>query len=137
MIRFVTISLLIIVSSCSRSIERIPEPKDLVPRKKMVTVLKEMMKLEAHIQTNYGGVGSYYKVMQRSGDSLLSIYSLDRMSFESSLDYYGSRQDEMKKIYDDALNQLNEELGKLEAEEEAEQKEAALKAEKDELLEKL
>ncbi len=118
MIRIASISLVIIISSCSRSIERIPEPKDLIPRDKMVTVLKEMMELEAHIQVNYGQVSTYYKVMQRSGDSLLSTHKLDRISYESSLDYYGSRQVEMQKIYDDALEKMNEELGKLEAQEE-------------------
>lgn len=122
MIRFAFISLVIVISSCSRSIERIPEPENLIPRDKMVTVLKEMMKLEAHVQANYGQVSMYYKVMERSGDSLLSMYNLDRVSFESAMDYYGSRQDEMKKIYTESLDQMNEELGKLEAESKSEEK---------------
>ena len=121
MIRFAFISLVIVISSCSRSIERIPEPENLIPRDKMVTVLKEMMKLEAHVQANYGQVSKYYKVMERSGDSLLSTYNQDRVSFESAMDYYGSRQDEMKKIYTESLDQMNEELGKLEAESKSEE----------------
>lgn len=124
MIRFAFISVLIFISSCSRTIERIPAPKDLIPRNKMVTVLKDMMQLEAHIQSNYGQVSTYYKVMQRSGDSLLLTHKLDRISFESSLDYYGSRQVEIQKIYDDALDKMNAELGKLEADVESDQKEA-------------
>ena len=116
MIRIALISLIIVISSCSRTIERLPEPKNLIPRSKMVTVLKEMMKLEAHVQANYGQVSTYYKVMERSGDSLLSTYNLDRISFESAMDYYGSRQDEMQAIYTESLDQMNEELGKLEIE---------------------
>ena len=80
----------------------------------MVRVLKEMMKLEAHIQANYGQVSTYYKVMQRSGDSLLTTFKLDRKSFEASMDYYGSRQDEMQAIYSESLEQMNAELGELE-----------------------
>ncbi len=115
MIRLLVIALVIFSASCTRTVDRIPEPDNLIPRKKMVTVLKEMMKLEAHVQANLGQVSNYYIVMERSGDSLLSSYHLDRQIFESSMDYYGSRQVEMKAIYADALSQINEELGELEA----------------------
>lgn len=114
MIRIALISLIVIISSCSRTIERIPEPKNLIPKEKMVTVLKEMMQLEAHIQSNYGQVSTYYKVMERSGDSLLASYKLNRETFESSMDYWGSRQDEMQNIYAEVLDQMNKELGELE-----------------------
>lgn len=114
MMRIALISLIVIVSSCSRTIERIPEPKNLIPKGKMVTVLKEMMQLEAHVQANYGQVSTYYKVMERSGDSLLSSHQLNRETFESSMDYWGSRQDQMQKIYATALEQMNKELAELE-----------------------
>lgn len=110
------IAFLLVIASCSRSIERVPKPDNLVPRDKMVTVLKEMMKLESHIQNQYGQVSVYHKVMVRSGDSLLSTFQLDRETYEASLDYYGSRQDEMRGIYSESLQQLNEELGNLESE---------------------
>ena len=113
--RIALISFIVILVSCSRTIERIPEPKNLIPKEKMVTVMKEMMILEAHIQSNYGQVSTYYKVMGRSGDSLLSSHQLNRKTYEASMDYWGSRQDEMQKIYDEALEQMNEELGALEA----------------------
>ena len=80
----------------------------------MIQVLKEMMQLEAHIQANYGQVTTYYKVMERSGDSLLKSHQVSRKSYEASMDYWGSRQDEMQKMYAEALEQMNEELGELE-----------------------
>lgn len=113
--RLLIIALLILISACSRKIERVPEPKSLIPRAKMISVLKEMMKLESHIQTKYGQVSSYYKVMRQSGDSLLETYTLDRKTYESSMDYYGSRQTEMQAIYSEALDQLNAELGEMQA----------------------
>jgi len=116
MIRIAIISSILVLASCTRNIERVPKPDGLIPRSKMVTVIKDMMILESHIQANYGQVGTYYKVMQRSGDSLLTTFNLDRETFEASMDYYGSRQDKMKKIYADALEQMNEELGNLETE---------------------
>lgn len=116
MIRIAAISLLILIASCSRSIERVPEPKGLIPKDKMITVVKDMMILESHIQSNYGQVSMYYKVMQRSGDSLLATFNLNRKSYEASIDYYGSRQDEMQEIYSESMELMNEELGKLESE---------------------
>ena len=116
MIRIAAISLLILIASCSRSIERVPAPKGLVPKDKMVRVVKDMMILESHIQANYGQVSMYYKVMEKSGDSLLETFGLDRETYEASIDYYGSRQDEMQAIYSESLEKMNEELGKLEAE---------------------
>lgn len=116
MMRLITIATIFILAACTRSIERVPEPENLIPKGKMITVLKEMMKLEAHIQANYGQVSTYYKVMDRSGDSLLSTYKLNREIFESSMDYYGSRQEVMQEIYAKSLEQLNAELGALQAE---------------------
>ncbi|MFK7783885.1 MAG: DUF4296 domain-containing protein, partial [Crocinitomicaceae bacterium] len=95
--------------------ERVPEPKNLIPKKKMVSVIKEMMILESHVQATYGQINRYYKVMQKSGDSLLATFELDRETYESSIDYYGSRQEEIKGIYTEALEQMNEDLGKLES----------------------
>lgn len=114
MIRFLAIAVLLVVASCTRSIDRVPKPKNLIPKDKMVTVVKEMMKLEAHIQANYGQVSMYHKIMARSGDSLLNTFQLDKETFEASMDYYGSRQDEMQTIYAESLQQMNEELGQLE-----------------------
>lgn len=115
MIRLIIISSLILIASCSRSIDRVPKPKNLIPKDKMVKVIKEMMILESHVQSNHGQVSVYYKVMQRSGDSLLATFDLDRKTYEASVDYYGSRQDEIQAIYSEALEQMNEDLGKLES----------------------
>ncbi len=115
MIRIAGISLFILIASCTRTIDRVPEPENLIPRAKMITVLKEMMKLEAHVQTQYGQVSTYYKVMRQSGDSLLGSFKLDRKTYEASMDYYGSRQTEMQEIYSETLEKLNAELGALQA----------------------
>lgn len=113
MMRCATIVLVVLSIGCSRTIERVPEPNNLIPRDKMINVLKEMMKLEAHVQAQYGQVTTYYKVMRQSGDSLLGTFNLDRKTFESSMDYYGSRQIEMQEIYSETLEKLNAELGEL------------------------
>lgn len=118
MIKQITILILLIVaSSCADGIPRLEKPDNLIPKDKMIEVLKEMTKLEAHIWIHYVSVDKYNKVMINSGDSLLNSYGLAKPEFEKSMEYYGSRQLEMQDIYSEVLDELNEELGELEAKE--------------------
>jgi hypothetical protein len=108
------ITFLLILIGCSSEIERKPEPKNLIPKNEMIVVIREMVKLESHIQATYAEVAVYHKVMMQSGDSLLQSYDLTKKRFESSF-YYGSRQELMQEIYSQALEDLNKELGELES----------------------
>ncbi|MFT5777506.1 MAG: hypothetical protein ACI837_000441 [Crocinitomicaceae bacterium] len=113
---FVSIALISLLMGCSSEIARVPEPSDLIPKAKMIDVVREMVKLESFIQTRYVQEAVYHKVMMQSGDSLLKAHKVDRKQYEGSIDYYGSRQDEMQDIYAQALEDLNEELSALETE---------------------
>lgn len=112
MIRFVIIALLFL-GSCSDGIPRIEKPDDVITREKIVPLLTELVKLEAYVTDEFGNIREYHKVMVKTGDSLLKAkgYSLDQ--FEGSIDYYGSRQEEMMSIYRDVLEELNKDLGEL------------------------
>lgn len=110
----VVILLLGLSTACSRGIKRPDAPEDLVPRDKMINVLTEMVKLEGHVQNRYQQVTKYYKVMVNSGDSLLKAHNLSKEQFESSMDYYAARQDEMTEMYQEVMEKLNSELGELE-----------------------
>ncbi|MCH2231003.1 MAG: DUF4296 domain-containing protein [Crocinitomicaceae bacterium] len=114
--RFLTvIFLLSCLFSCSDGIKRKDAPVDLIERNQMVNVMKDLIKLESYIQGKYPSVAQYQKVMVNSGDSLLGTFGLTKDRFQSSLEYYGARQDMMKEIYDDILDDLNRELGDLNA----------------------
>ncbi len=102
------------IVGCSQHIEETPRPKNLIPKEKMVVIITELTKLESHIQATYRSVDRFHKVMTDSGDSLLHAHGVNNEQFESSMEYYGSRQDEMMAIYDQALDELNRELGELE-----------------------
>lgn len=118
MIRIVFV--ILILASCAPEIERMPLPDDLIPKEKMVEIVKELTKTEGHVQNRYGQVSKYYRVMINSGDSLFKIYGVSKDQFEASMDYYGSRQEEMSAIYDQVINELNEELGELQSEQQGE-----------------
>jgi len=113
MIRVFFIASLLFLASCTDGVKRFDEPENLIPREKMVNVMKDLVKLEAHIQSEYISVAKFHKVMENSGDALLEKYDITLEQFSESIDYYGSRQEEMKSIYEDALNILNKELGEL------------------------
>lgn len=107
------------IISCTDGLDRLPETDNVLPRDKMVEVIRDMIKLESHIQLKYKNVGEYYKVMINSGDSLLKTKGVTRQQYEESMDYYGSRQSEMQLIYSDVLDQLNKEMGELQSSKES------------------
>lgn len=115
MIKFLLISLVILLSACSSELKRVAEPDDLIPKEKMVQIITEMVKLESYLQASYPSVAEYNKVMINSGNKILKKFGVDHAQFERSIDYYGTHQKMMKEIYDEALDKLNSELGELEA----------------------
>jgi len=118
-VRFsILITLILILSACTTGkeeiVERLPEPKNLIPQQEMTSILFEMAKLEGYIQSQYGSVDKYHKVMLRSGDSLLKTFGISPEQYKSSMLYYGSRQSLMQEMNDDVLDELTRELGELE-----------------------
>ncbi|MFN5911265.1 MAG: DUF4296 domain-containing protein [Bacteroidota bacterium] len=93
--------------SCRDELGAIPKPVGLISEDKMVDVLTELTVIEAHIQMNYLQVAKYKQLMERSGDVVLAKYGIKRTQFDSSLDYYGSRQEKMQELYARVLDSLN------------------------------
>jgi hypothetical protein len=105
----------LLLAGCADGVPRYDEPKNLIPREKMVELLAELSKLEAHEQITYLTIDKYHNSMRLTGDSLLKAKGYSFVEFDESMGYYGSRQDEMIEIYSDVLDQLNKDLGELEA----------------------
>lgn len=115
MMRYFFIVFLLFISSCAGDIMEIEAPKNLMSKEKMVEVMKELVKLEAHIQTTYPSVAEYNKTMLNSSEKLFKKLNVSSKDFEDSMDYYGSHQEQMKEIYNEVLDQLNSELGELQS----------------------
>lgn len=88
-------------------------PDDLIPRDTMVMVLKDLTLIESHIQNKYQHVAIFKETMKLSGKQILDKYHLKHDRFEKSMDYYGSRQQEMTSIYTEILDSLNKEASLL------------------------
>jgi len=114
MIKTITvIALFIVLASCQTDTYGKKRPEDLVSRDTLVMVLTELSLIESHIQDTYIHVGVFKDVMKRSGDLILSKYGLTSSRFESTVDYYGTRQEELESIYNQVLDSLNKEASRL------------------------
>jgi hypothetical protein len=99
--------LLTLLVACTDEMSGISKPNDVIPRDTMVMILKDMSLLESHIQAKYIHVSRFQETMKRSGKKLLDGYHVSHDRFNRSMDYYGSRQEEMQSIYAEILDSLN------------------------------
>lgn len=115
MMRLLAISIILIFSSCTSSLIEREVPENLLPKKKMVEVMRELVKLESNIQATYPSVTEYNKTMINSSTTLFKELNVKAADFDASMNYYGTHQEEMKDIYNEVLDQLNSELGELQS----------------------
>jgi len=115
MMRFSLISILLFFTSCSSGLMETEAPENLIPKEKMIEVMKELVKMESHIQAKYPSVAEYNKIMINSSNEIFKKLDVTEKDFEASMDYYGTHQKEMKEIYNEVLDQLNSELGELQS----------------------
>lgn len=107
---------ILLVSSCQVDLKKRDLPENLIPQDQMINVVKDMVKLEAFVQSKYPSVSKYYKVMISSGDSLLATHQVTREQYESSMKYYAANQSDLQFIYDQSLEELGKEKVKVETE---------------------
>lgn len=113
--RYIFIAVLFLMS-CEVDLKQRIEPENLIPQDQMILVVKDMVKVEAAVQSKYPSVSKYYKVMIESGDSVLAIHNVSRDQYEVSIKYYAANQTDLQFIYDQSLEELNKEKVKLEVE---------------------
>lgn len=102
-----------LLASCRDEVAGETQPDDLIPNDTLVMLLKDLTLIESHIQMKYINVSTYKETMKRSGQLVLDKYNISRKRFESSMDYYGTRQLEMQAIYAQVLDSLNLMSGKI------------------------
>lgn len=111
---FAALTLVLLLFSCKSTIERFPEPENLIPRDTMVIILQDLIVLESHVISRYPEVNTFRDLMRNSGDSLLAKYHVNFKRFDQSINYYGSRQDEMQSIYTEVQDSLTWKMNQLE-----------------------
>ena len=99
--------LICLLASCRDEVKGFNSSDNLIPRDTMVMLIKDMTLLESHVQMKDIQVNRYHKTMKKSGNLILKKYQISPERYESSLNYYGSHQEEMQSIYSQVLDSLN------------------------------
>lgn len=115
--------LICLLASCRDEVKGFDSTDNLVPRDTMVMLIKDMSLLESHVQMKYIQVNRYHKTMKKSGDIILKKYRVSPERYESSLNYYGSHQEEMQSIYSQVLDSLNRMSNQIDAKDTIQQSE--------------
>ena len=103
--------LVILLAGCSSNeIGHVSEPENLISQSKLTAILVEMVKLEAHVESEYKAVTYYGETMKKSGDSLLNTHGIAPKDYVANMEYYGAQQELMQKINSDVLDELTKEL---------------------------
>jgi hypothetical protein len=95
-----------LVSSCSKV------PDDILPEKKMKDVMVDIQLAENIINTNYQA----YPDSARKGALFQAVFrkhNITQAIYDSSLVWYGKNLDKLMRIYDLALNDINEQIREL------------------------
>ena len=83
----------------------------------MVEILTELMKIEGHVNVKYLQVSRYRGIMKVSADSLFEAKGISSKQFEKSYEFYAHQQQDLKRMYEKVLDNLNHELTDLELKE--------------------
>jgi hypothetical protein len=99
--------ILIALISCKTEISKPSAPNDLISKTEMVSLTKELLLLESHIELSYGQVGTFYKILNSSSDYVFKKHQISRDRYVRAFDYYASNQDKMTDLYQVVLDSLN------------------------------
>ena len=113
--------LICLLGSCRDEVKGFNSSENLIPRDTMVMLIKDMTLLESHVQMKYIQVNRYHKTMKKSGDLILKKYQISSERYESSINYYGSHQEEMQSIYSQVLDSLNRMSNQIDTQDTAQQ----------------
>jgi hypothetical protein len=93
--------------SCKAEITKAKAPKDVIPHKEMVSLTKDLLLLESHIELSYGQIATFYKILNTSSDHVFKKHKISRDRYNRSFEYYAADQDKLTEIYQEVLDSLN------------------------------
>ena len=102
-----------VLNSCNTEIDRIPEPKNLIPQEKFEEILYDLMLIESHVQSKIPNLMEFKTAMKNSGDEILKKHQVSFTDFDASMNYYASRQTLMQEIYSSIQAKMNIELNEI------------------------
>ena len=98
------------ITSCNQD----NKPENVLDKNKMATVLRELHKAEAYVNSNFQYNDSSKYIYKKLEDSILPANGTQLVAFDSSMAYYSRNIKLLDKIYAEAIDSLSleESLGK-------------------------
>jgi hypothetical protein len=101
---------LMLFVSCSKDVEQIETPKDLLDKNKMADVLTDisLMEAAANVQLTQNTNANIEETLKFN---IYKQHNISRTQYEANLKYYSASTAEFKEIYDIVLQNLNKQKG--------------------------
>jgi hypothetical protein len=109
---FIVLYAIVLLSACQLSSNSEKNTSKLIHKDTLVSVLRELMLVESHVQFMYGQVSIYKDVMKESGLAILKKHALKEDRFDYTMNYYGTHQAELITLYKQVLDSLNQQATK-------------------------
>ncbi len=110
---FVFLSI-IVICSCdnSNSQLKLESNESVLSKKQTCSIFEELVLIETHLQNVYFSFENYKEALFISRDSVLKSKNVTLEQFNKSFDHYAKSDKEMAALYEEILNDLNENAAK-------------------------
>lgn len=104
---YLTLTIFCFLVSCKTEISKPDAPKDVLSQREMVSLTKELLLMESHLELSFDQLAAYYKILNSSSDHIFKKHHISRERYTRSFDYFAANQDKMTGLYQEILDSLN------------------------------
>ncbi len=114
MMRIFVFLSIIVICSCdnSNSQLKLESNESVLSKKQTCSIFEELVLIETHLQNVYFSFENYKEALFISRDSVLKSKNVTLEQFNKSFDHYAKSDKEMAALYEEILNDLNENAAK-------------------------
>ena len=114
MMRIFVFLSIIVICSCdnSNSQLKLESNESVLSKKQTCSIFEELVLIETHLQNTYFSFENYKEALFISRDSLLKSKNVTLEQFNKSFDHYAKSDKEMSVLYEEILNNMNENAAK-------------------------
>jgi hypothetical protein len=105
---------LVLISACKgESVDKFPEPDNLLEKEQLIPILADLSIVESAYQVKYIQVSRYSTLLQKEADSIFQRHEVTRDDYEKSMEYYSHNQEELMEIYQEVKKKIEKQRNEL------------------------
>jgi hypothetical protein len=114
MMRIFVFLSIIVICSCDSSTGKFKSVNNqsVLSKKETCSIFEELVLIETHLQNTYFSFENYKEALFISRDSVLKSKNVTLDQFNKSFDHYAKSDKEMSNLYEEVLNNMNENAAK-------------------------